>query len=96
MAANNAHVSQEGLEKLQKDLLSMAEALNELYRTLENATRGIGEEWQDDQYDEFVASFRSPMNQLEDLAEKYKDWATSYIQMRIDAVQETKNIHVGH
>lgn len=93
--ASHTEVGSKELLQLQSDLISLSKALQDCYEVLDNNISALNEEWRDAKFDEFEASFRTRKEQIMFLAEKYYDWATKYLQKRIDVVIEIENKKVS-
>lgn len=93
--ADFANVKLEGLQTLQSELRSMSENLQQIYDTLWGNLNILGEDWQDEKFEEFTDEFKQYREKIIDLSEKYKDWADKYIQERIDKVEKYSGTSAG-
>lgn len=82
---SNAHVSKESLEELKKELLCMSEQLKGIFDMVNMSLETVHAHWQDGQYESFSEVFKKPQAKIQELSEKYAQWANSYIQKRIEA-----------
>lgn len=89
---SNAHVSKESLEELKNELLSMSEQLKNIFEMVNQSLETVHQYWQDGQYEQFAAVFKGPQAKIQELSEKYADWANNYIQKRIDKTDDIGNI----
>ena len=80
----NAHVTSRCLLRLQSELRSMSDALEELYQTLWGDLNALGQEWADEKMDEFNEEFKNSRETILQLSEKYRHWADSYLPRRIE------------
>lgn len=80
----NAHVTSRCLLRLQSELRSMSDALEELYQTLWGDLNALGQEWTDEKMDEFNEEFKNSRETILQLSEKYRHWADSYLPPRIE------------
>ncbi|MBO4698319.1 hypothetical protein J5690_01745 [bacterium] len=87
----HAEVGSKELLQLQSELISLSTALKDCYEFVENNIKALNEEWRDAKFDEFEDSFRSRKDQIMELSEKYYNWATQYLQQRIEDVLEIEN-----
>ena len=81
---SNAHVSKESLEELKSELLSMSEQLKNIHEMVRQSLETVHTHWQDGQYEQFAEVFKNPQAKIQELSEKYAEWANSYIQKRIE------------
>ena len=93
--ASHTEVGSKELLQLQSDLISLSKALEDCYGFVEDSIKSLNEEWKDEKFEEFEASFRTRKEQIMFLAEKYYEWATKYLQRRIDVVIEAENTKVS-
>lgn len=89
---STAHVSVESLEELQNELISMSKNLNDLYDMINTALSTVNEHWSDSKFEEFEEEFRSSKELIDELSKKYEDWATNYIQQRIDVLKKVGGV----
>lgn len=80
-------VSSQSLEKLQAELLGLAEDLQNCYDLLSTDMTNLHEAWRDEKYDEFEREFKSRKDQIHDIAEKYKNWANGYLAKKIEEIK---------
>lgn len=83
------------LEALRDDLVNVSEKLADLGEMLGVALNTVHERWSDAQYEEFSEEFKPSRELIDELSAKYKNWATVYIQARIDVLKETEPISFG-
>jgi len=88
---SHAEVGSKELLQLQSELISLSTALKDCYGFVEDSIKSLNEEWRDAKFDEFEDSFRSRKDQIMELSEKYYNWATQYLQQRIEDVLEIEN-----
>ena len=83
-------VSSAQLITLQTELKQLSKNLKETYETLSFELKDLGEDWQDEKYEEFVQEFKSSKEEIREIAEKYEQWADSYLPPRIEITQEAE------
>lgn len=88
MEPTNVRVSVGQLIELQTSLRKLSQNLMDTYDSLNSALKILGEDWEDDKFDEFETEFRSSKEDIHEIAERYLQWATSYLQARIDELEE--------
>lgn len=89
---STAITSVESLKELQNELISMSENLNDLYDMINTALSTVNEHWSDSKFEEFEEEFRSSKELINELSQKYEDWAKNYIQERIDVLIKTEGV----
>lgn len=90
--ASTAITSVESLKELQNELISMSENLNDLYDMINTALSTVNEHWSDSKFEEFEEEFRSSKELINELSQKYENWAKNYIQKRIDVLIKTEGV----
>ena len=90
--ASTAITSVESLKELQNELISMSENLNDLYDMINTALSTVNEHWSDSKFEEFEEEFRSSKELINELSQKYENWAKNYIQDRIDVLIKTEGV----
>ncbi len=93
--ASHTEVGSKELEQLQSDLIALSKSLNDCYEFVESSIKTLNEDWKDKKFEEFETSFRSRKEQIMELSQKYYDWATRYLQPRIDVVKEAENTRMS-
>lgn len=88
MESTNVRVSVGQLIELQSSLTKLSQNLMNTYDNLNSALKILGEDWNDDKFDEFEIEFRSSKEDIHEIAERYMQWANSYLQARIDELQD--------
>lgn len=78
------YVSSKALIGLQTELINLSNNLKDLYNTLSQAVTMANESWQDGKYDDFENEFRSSKEMVDELSDKYKEWANSWLPPRIE------------
>lgn len=91
-AASTAITSLESLKELQNELISMSENMNDLYDMINTALSTVNEHWSDSKFEEFEEEFRSSKELINELSQKYENWAKNYIQERIDVLIKTEGV----
>jgi len=91
-AASTAITSLESLKELQNELISMSENLNDLYDMINTALSTVNVHWSDSKFEEFEEEFRSSKELINELSQKYENWAKNYIQERIDVLIKTEGV----
>ena len=89
--SSEQYVQREALETLQQELNTMSDSLKDLYDMVETAKNTLHEHWKDVKYEEFDQVFTAHQKTMEELSLKYKEWASKYIQERIDVLIEIEN-----
>ena len=87
-----AITSVESLKELQKELINMSTNLNELYDMINTALSTVNELWSDSKFEEFEEEFRSSKELIDELSQKYEDWAKNYIQKRIYVLEKVGGV----
>lgn len=85
---NKVKVSVGQLIELQSSLKKLSQNLMETYDSLNSALKILSEDWKDDKFDEFETEFRSSKEDIKIIAENYMQWANSYLQDRINELQD--------
>jgi gas vesicle protein len=88
-------VSSEQLVILQAELKQLSKNLMETYNTVSQGLKNLGEDWKDDKYDEFEQEFKSSKEEIREIAEKYEEWANTYLPLRIELVQEAEGVSMA-
>lgn len=91
-AASTAITSLESLKELQNELISMSENMNDLYDMINTALSTVNVHWSDSKFEEFEEEFRSSKELINELSQKYENWAKNYIQERIDVLIKTEGV----
>ena len=95
MGQNRAYVSLESLLKLQNELKSMAEDLQDMkgkaQRSLDTAKK---ERLRDAQFYKLADSFEEQMNKIEEVSREFRFLADVFLQKRIDMINEFHQIHL--
>lgn len=92
MEATLTQVSSEQLITLQTELKQLAANLLETYDTLSQGLKNLNEDWKDDKYEEFEQEFKSSKEEIREIAERYEQWAGSYLPPRIEITQEAERV----
>ena len=92
---SGAQVSSESLINLQGELNTLSGNLNELYELLGQDLSRLGEYWRDSKYDEFMQEFHSSREKINELSEKYHEWANSYLPPRIEIIQKAEKANMS-
>lgn len=96
MTSNSGvEVSSQALRSLQKDLKSLSGNLHDLYEVLSMAMSSLHEDWRDAKFDEFEQEFRSSKELIEELSEKYNEWADKYLPPRIEVIADIEKSRMG-
>ncbi len=90
MDATLTQVSSEQLIVLQTELKQLSKNLMETYETVSLGLKNLSEDWKDDKYEEFEQEFKSSKEEIREIAEKYEQWANSYLPPRIELTQEAE------
>ena len=85
-------VSSEQLINLQTELKQLSVNLMETYDKLSYGLKNLNEKWKDDKYEEFEQEFKSSKEEIREIAEKYGEWADTYLPPRIELAKEAENI----
>ena len=91
-SASAAYTSINSLQGLQNELISMSKNLNDLYDMLNTALSTVNEHWSDSKFEEFNEEFRSSKELIDELSQKYENWAKDYIQKRIDVLTKVPGV----
>ena len=95
MESTLAHVSSKQLKVLQAELKRLSVNILETYDTISFEIKGLAEKWCDDKYDEFQQEFKSCKEEIREIAERYEQWANSYLPPRIEQVEKIENRSMG-
>lgn len=96
MVSNSgAQVSSESLINLQGELNTLSGNLKELYELLGQDLSRLGEYWRDSKYEEFMQEFHSSREKINELSEKYHEWANSYLPPRIEIIQKAEKANMS-
>lgn len=96
MVSNSgAQVSSESLINLQGELNKLSGELNELYELLGQDISRLSEYWRDSKFDEFLQEFHSSREKIEELSEKYHEWANGYLPPRIEIIQKAEGANMS-
>ena len=90
--ASTAITSVESLKELQNELISMSENMNDLYDMINTALSTVNVHWSDSKFEELEEEFRSSKELINELSQKYENWAKNYIQERIDVLIKTEGV----
>ncbi len=96
MTSNSrVEVSSQALKNLREDLKSLSSNLHDLYEALSTSMTSLHEDWLDAKFDEFEQEFRSSKEQIEELSEKYNEWANQYLPPRIEIIEDIEKSGMG-
>lgn len=82
------HSGIQELQTLQAELIKISEALRELRQLLDSRLETTHSDWRDGMFDDFEEVFQPSIKMVQELSDKYEDWAKDYIQKRIDHLKE--------
>lgn len=88
-------VSSEQLEVLQTELKQLSANLMETYETVSLGLKNLSEDWKDDKYDEFEQEFKSSKEEIKEIAEKYEQWADTYLPPRIEIIKQSEGVSMN-
>lgn len=88
---SGVEVSSKALISLRDDLNKISSNLQELYELLTQAMSSLNEDWRDEKFDQFEQEFRSRKELINELSEKYYEWANQYLPPRIELIIEAEN-----
>lgn len=91
----DATVSSAELITLQSELVSLADQMHELYELMNSDVSSLGEAWRDQKYDEFLTGYKPQMDKMEEISERYREWATKDLQVTIDHVIDAEGVDVS-
>lgn len=92
---NGAHASSRSLKELQSELKALSSTLQDLYETLNSDIARVSNSWVDQQFENFGQEFRSRQEAIMQLAEKYNEWAMSYLPPRIELAEKYEGQSAG-
>lgn len=96
MVSNSgAQVSSEALINLQGELNTLSGNLNDLYEILGQNISRLGEYWRDAKFEEFTQEFHSSKEKINELSEKYHEWANSYLPPRIEVIEKAEKANMS-
>jgi len=84
MDASGIHVTSEKLTTFQVKLKNLSQVLSEARNTILFGLFHLGNDWQDQKYQQFIDEFKASEQKLQAIAEKYQDWANGHLQRKID------------
>ncbi|GHV55845.1 hypothetical protein FACS1894182_01060 [Bacteroidia bacterium] len=88
MDANLIYVSSGDLTTFQVKLRNLSQAIFEARQDILNGLSSLGNDWQDQKYQQFVDEFKASEQKMYAIAEKYRDWANGHLQRKIDEAIE--------
>lgn len=91
----SAKVSSGELMTLQSDLINLSNQLHDLYELMNTDVSGLGEYWRDSKYEEFLQGYKPQMDKMDEISERYREWATKDLQVTIDNVIDTEGVDVS-
>ena len=95
MDNSGAKVSSAELMTLQSDLIQLSGTLHELYELMNSDVSSLGEYWIDQKFDEFLTGYKPQMDKMEEISERYHEWATKDLQITIDHVIDAEGVDVS-
>lgn len=87
-----AIVSWQDLEILQSEVRRISEKIGDLREVVSQAVTAVGEEWQDDKYDEFVESYDHYKQMMEDISDEYLRYANDVLPPFIEQAKLYESI----
>ena len=81
------HAGIEELEKLQAELIKVSEDLADLRQLLDSRLETTHSDWKDGMFDDFEEVFQPSIKMVQELSDKYDEWAKDYLQKRIDLLK---------
>lgn len=94
MDYTDAKVNSTDLLTLQSDLVQLSSQIHEAYDLMNSDVSSLGEYWRDQKFDEFLSGYKPYMDQMEEISERYREWATKDLQVTIDHVIATEGVSV--
>ncbi len=95
MDNSGAKVSSAELMTLQSELVQLSGTLHELYELMNSDVSSLGEYWRDQKFDEFLTGYKPQMDKMEEISERYHEWATKDLQITIDNVIVAEEVDVS-
>ena len=92
---SSAKVSSAELITLQSDLIQLSRQLHELYDLMNSDVLNLSEYWRDQKFDEFLTGYKPQMDKMEEISERYNEWATKDLQTTIENVIEAEGVDVS-
>jgi len=87
MNSTNVKVSSSKLRELQGSLLALSKLLSEYHDLLKIDMRKLSEAWEDRKFLEFSTEFEPSIKKIEEISDRYKDWANAYLPSRIEILE---------
>lgn len=95
MASDNAHVSSDALHELNGNLTSLSETLQDIAEMMNTDMYQVGEEWRDQQYDDFMEGFKPHIKECEDISKRYSEWCTKVLSHTIEKVEAIESVNMN-
>ncbi len=87
-----AHVGLQELEDLKAELIKISENLGELRQLLDTRLETTHSDWKDGMFDDFEEVFQPHIKMVQELSNKYEEWAKDYIQKRIEIIESQPTV----
>ena len=92
MGEQIAHVGLQELKDLKAELIKFSENLGELRQLLDTRLETTHSDWQDGMFDDFEEVFQPHIKMVQELSNKYEEWAKDYIQKRIEIIESQPTV----
>ncbi|MBR1725725.1 MAG: hypothetical protein IJ724_03590 [Muribaculaceae bacterium] len=92
MGEQIAHVGLQELKDLKAELIKISENLGELRQLLDTRLETTHSDWQDGMFDDFEEVFQPHIKMVQELSNKYEEWAKDYIQKRIEIIESQPTV----
>mgnify|MGYP003290679101 CR=1 FL=1 len=90
-----AKVKWEDLEVLQSEINAIADKISDLRETISQAITVVGEDWQDDKFEDFVDAYNAYKAKMEDISNEYHRYANEVLPPFIDWAKQYDPIKTG-
>lgn len=81
----------DAMRDLSSDLKGLSEQLVEFFHAAQREISNVGESWRDDQYIKFAEEFNVDVQNVERMAQKFRDYAT-HIDKKIEPLESYMRI----
>lgn len=83
------------LTTFKADLMNLAKSIEELYNAMNVDVSHLGEQWQDQKYEEYLEGYMPQLKKVEEISARYSEWCEKVIQPLIDRLIAIGDTSVG-
>ena len=94
MAEVGAIIDIPAAENLKSQLMILSGQLMEIKELMSADVSSLGEQWQDDKYEEYVAGYQKRIDAAGEISERYKEWCDKVLQEVIDKATDVDKTSV--